>query len=189
MDISLRQAASSAIAKKQSIYVPGCYASQLSAVREAYFPEESKLSFEEHVIHPLVIYRRALYWGIFPSLILGANFYWRDYGSDSFWAILWFVIVLLLSWVYQRNYRYFVSDEGIRISTAIVGRTETLLKWYKIQGVEIGQGIYQRRKNLCNITFHTAAGVVEIPYIELEKARRLENFILYKIESSEEKWM
>ena len=188
-DISLRQAASTAIARKQSIYVPGCFEEQLLAVRAAYFPEESQLSFEEHVIHPLVIYRRVLYFGFLPAGIFLLNGYSEGEMVNYYWAIIWVVIVLLLSWVYQRNFKYFVSDEGIRVSTSIVGKTETLLKWFKIQGVEIQQGIYQRRKNLCNLVFHTAAGTVKIPYIELEKARKIEDFVLYKIENSEEPWM
>lgn len=188
-DISLRQAASTAIARKQSIYVPGCYEEQLSSVRAAYFPEETQLSFEEHVIHPLVIYRRVLYFGLLPAGIFLLNQSWNGTTGNNFWAIIWVVIVLLLSWVYQRNFKYFVSDEGIRISTSIIGRTETLLKWFKIQGVEIQQGIYQRRKNLCNLVFHTAAGTVKIPYIEIEKAKKMEDFILFKIENSEESWM
>jgi len=188
-DISLRQAASTSIARKQSIYVPGCYEEQLNAVRQTYFPEEAYLEFEEHVIHPLVIYRRALYIGLVPAGIAFLYNWWGDPNHAPYWEAFWFVIVLFFSWVYQRNYRYFVSNEGIRISTSIIGKTETLLKWFKIQGIEIQQGIYQRRKNLCNLVFHTAAGTVKIPYIELEKAKRMEDFILYKIESSEQAWM
>lgn len=188
-DISLRQAASTAIAQKQSIYIPGCFEEQLSAVRSAYFPEESQLSFEEHVIHPLIIYRRVLYFGLLPAGIFLFNSYWGGDMSNYYWAILWVVTVLLVSWVYQRNFKYFVSDEGIRVSTAIIGKTDTLLKWFKIQGVEIQQGIYQRRKNLCNLVFHTAAGTVKIPYIEIEKAKKMEDFVLYKIENSGEAWM
>ncbi|MEM6967203.1 MAG: PH domain-containing protein, partial [Bacteroidota bacterium] len=188
-DISLRQAASTAIVRKQSIYVPGCYEEQLDAVRGAYFPEEKYLNFEEHVIHPLVIYRRVLYIGLLPAGFLALNFWWRGAGDDAWWSLAWVAIVLLFSWIYQRNFRYYVSDEGIRISTAIIGKTVTLLKWFKIQGVEIQQGIYQRRKDLCNLVFHTAAGTVKIPYIELGKAKRIQDFVLYKIESSEESWM
>ena len=188
-DISLRQAASTAIARKQSIYVPGAYAEQLQTVRQAYFPEEQNLNFEEHVIHPLVIYRRVLYFGILPAGLLALNFYWQGWGNDAYWAFLWIIPVLIFAWIYQRNFRYFVSDEGIRVSTAVIGKTETLLKWFKIQGVEIQQGIYQRRKRLCNIVFHTAAGNVKIPYIELEKAKRIEDFVLFKIESDQRAWM
>lgn len=188
-DISLRQAASTTIAQKQSIYIPGCFEEQLSAVRSAYFPEESQLSFEEHVIHPLIIYRRVLYFGLLPAGIFLFNSYWGGDMSNYYWAILWVVTVLLVNWVYQRNFKYFVSDEGIRVSTAIIGKTDTLLKWFKIQGVEIQQGIYQRRKNLCNLVFHTAAGTVKIPYIEIEKAKKMEDFVLYKIENSGEAWM
>ena len=105
---------------------------QLTSVRAAYFPEESQLSFEEHVIHPLVIYRRVLYFGLLPAGIFLLNEYWGGTMGNYYWAIIWVVIVLLLSWIYQRNFKYFVSDEGIRISTAIVGQTDTLLKWFKM---------------------------------------------------------
>jgi len=189
-DVSLRQAASTAVVRKQSIYVPGCYVAQLDAVRNAYFPEEQSLDFESHRIHPLVIYRRVLYIGLLPAALLSLNFWWNETLESNFgWLIFWNVIVLLFAWIYQRNFRYFVSDEGIRISSAIIAKNETLLKWYKVQGVEIQQGIYQRRKDLCNIVFHTAAGTVKIPYIEIEKARQIENFVLYKIESSNQPWM
>jgi len=188
-DISLRQAASTAIARKQSIYIPGCFEEQLSSVRATYFPEESQLSFEQHVIHPLVIYRRVLYFGLIPAGFFLLRKYLENSSDDYFWAISWVAIVLFISWVYQRNFKYFVSDEGIRISTSIIGKTETLLKWFKIQGIEIQQGIYQRRKELCNLVFYTAAGTVKIPYIELKKAKRMKNFILFKIENSEKPWM
>ena len=188
-DISLRQASSTAIGRKQSIYVPGCYEEQLNAVRQAYFPDEVQLEFEEHVIHPLVIYRRVLYFGLLPAGLAFLYNWWDNPNHTFYWETFWVVIILFISWIYQRNYRYFVSDEGIRISTSIIGKTETLLKWFKIQGVEIQQGLYQRRKNLCNLVFHTAAGTVKIPYIELEKAKKMEDFILFKIEESEQSWM
>jgi len=137
-----------------------------------------------------VIYRRVLYIGLVPAGLLSLNFWWNGtFESNYGWLIFWIVIVLLFATIYWKNFRYFVSEEGIRISSAVIAKNETLLKWYKIQGVEIQQGIYQRRKNLCNIVFHTAAGTVKIPYIEIEKAKRIENFVLYKIESSNQKWM
>lgn len=187
-DLSLRQAASSALKRKQSIYIPGCYEVQLLAIREAYFPNETNTAFEEHVIHPLIIYRKVLYLGIVPAILMTINVNW---GEDhyNYWSFLWIPIVLFFSWIYQRNFRFFVSDEGIRVSSAIIGKTDTLLRWFKIQGVEIQQGLYQRRKDLCNLVFHTAAGTVKIPYIELEKAKRMQDFVLYKIESNEEEWM
>ena len=174
--------------RKQSIYVPGCYEEQVTAVRDVYFPEEKELIFEEHQIHPLFIYRRLLYVGIVPALLALAHSHFVE-GAIYYGYLIWIPIVLLGAWRYWQRFRYFVSDEGIRISKGMIGRKDVLLKWYKIQVVDIQQGLYQRRKDLANIYFHTAAGDVNIPYIEYEKAKKLEDFILYKIGTSEKEWM
>ena len=187
-DISLKQAASSEVARKQSIYVPGCYEDQVSAVREVYFPEEKEIYFEEHQIHPLFIYRRLMYVGVVPALLALVHSHYLE-GAIYYGYLIWIPIVLLGAWRYWQRFRYFVSDEGIRISKGMIGRKEVLLKWHKIQVVDIQQGLYQRRKDLANVTFHTAAGDVNLPYIEYEKARKLEDFILYKINTSEKEWM
>ena len=187
-DISLKQAASSEVARKQSIYVPGCYEEQVSAVREVYFPEEKELIFEEHQIHPLFIYRKFLYIGLVPALLALAHSHFVE-GAIYYGYLIWVPIVLLGAWRYWQRFRYYVSEEGVRISKGMIGRQDVLLKWYKIQVVDVQQGLYQRRKDLANIYFHTAAGDVNIPYIEYEKARKLEDFILYKISTSEREWM
>ena len=187
-DLSLKQAASSEVARKQSIYGPGCYEEQVDAVRDVYFPEEKEIHFEEHQIHPLFIYRRLMYVGVVPALLALAHSHYVE-GAIYYGYLIWIPIVLLGAWRYWQRFRFFVSDEGIRISKGMIGRKEVLLKWYKIQVVDVQQGIYQRRKKLANISFYTAAGDVSIPYIEYEKARKLEDFILYKIGTSEKEWM
>ncbi|MFK8101336.1 MAG: PH domain-containing protein [Saprospiraceae bacterium] len=186
--LTLSQAASMSITKKQSIFVPGSYDAQLTAVRKTYFPEEGLLDFEAHGISPLIIWRRVLYLGIVPvAIIMSLRFVLGE--TIDFPLLLWILIVGIASYLYQRKWAYFVSEKGIRLSRGIIGRRETLLKWYKIQSVKISQGIYQRRKNLATVDLYTAAGSVRIPYIELEKANALQNFILYRIESSQREWM
>ncbi len=186
--LTLSQAASMAITQKQSIFVPGSYDVQLGAVRKTYFPEEDLLDFEQHGISPLIIWRRVLYVGIVPvGIIMALRFAMGE--MIDLPLLLWILIVAAASYLYQKQWAYFVSDKGIRLSRGIIGRRETLLKWYKIQSVKVSQGIYQRRKNLATIDFYTAAGSVRIPYIELEKANALQNFVLYRIESSQREWM
>ena len=183
----LRQAASGAIARKQTIYVPGCYDDQIQTVRQTYFPNEATTHFFTHQISPLIINRRMLYFGILPSFFLLVNSY------DSGWkALLWLLlipIVYITSVYYHRKWKYDLSADGLRTKKGIIGQNASLLRWNKVQGINIQQSFYQRRKRLADITFYTAGGAVKIPYIELEKAQAIMNYVLYKVEIDEKKWM
>ncbi len=187
MDLRLLQAASSAVSRKQAIYVPGCYEAQLNEVRLAYFPYEMQQHFTQHGIHWRIIIRRLGSYGLVPAaallLINMASF------KSIIIAIIWLILILITSIIYQRRWAFYVSEEGIRTTQGIIGSSDILLKWYKVQSVKIKQSIFQKRRGLADIVFYTAGGAVSIPYIEFEKATQLKNYVLYKVEVSKEKWM
>lgn len=183
----LRQAASGAVARKQTIYVPGCYDDQIQTVRQTYFPNEATTDFTTHQISPLIIGRRVLYFGLLPTFFLMVSSY------ESGWKVLlWLLlipVVYMASVYYHRKWKYDLSAEGLRTKKGMIGQDASLLRWNKVQAVNIQQSIYQRRKDLADITFYTAGGAVKIPYIELEKAEAIMNYVLYRVEIDEEKWM
>jgi putative membrane protein len=186
--VSLAQAASMSVGRRNSIYIPGCYEPHLAAIRRTYWQSEELLDFEEHKISKLICWRQVLYMGILPAVAITI----LKFLDDGISALLWLSIipiVYFLSLRYYRNWRYFVSEEGIRTQSGLFTMTYSLLQWYKIQAVDIRQSIYQRRKNVAHLTLYTAAGSVRIPYIELEKAKAIHDFVLYKVESDRRKWM
>lgn len=187
-DFRLSQAASAAISKKQSIYVPGAYQEQVDAVRADYFPDEYENPYTSHAISKLVIFRRVLFLGIYPALGMVLLRY-LSIGFEALWWLLWIPIMYLLSVRFHKKWKYEVQKEGLHVSHGIFSTNHTLLKWYKIQAITIKQGIYQRRKEVANLHFYTAAGSLRIPYMELEKAKQLRDFVLYKVESSKKSWM
>lgn len=183
----LRQAASGAIARKQTIYIPGCYDDQIQTVRQTYFPNEVTTDFTNHQISPLIIGRRVLYFGLLPSIFLMLNSYQHGWKA-SLWLLL-IPVVYLLSVYYHQKWKYDISTEGLRTQKGMIGEEASLLRWNKVQSVNIQQSIYQRRKELADLTFYTAGGAVKIPYIELAKAEAIMNYVLYRVEIDEEKWM
>lgn len=188
-DLRLLQASSTRVGRKQAFYIPGIYDAQLSAVREAYFPMEQSIDFESHGISQRIIIKRLWLLGILPMI---PGFFFFDVyngGPIAFIWWLWLPLILVTSYLYHRNWRYHVSTEGLRTTKGIFGRSHTLLKWYKIQGVQKKQSIFQARRGFTDLLFFTAAGTVIIPYFEEKKAQALMDFALYKIESSQESWM
>lgn len=190
-DVQLSQASSSMMAQKQSIYVPGCYKDHVDTVRQAYFPEEFQLPTDHFGISPLVVYRRMLYQGLLPVIIATPLLYvnFEGFAYFAFLTILWLPINYFLSKRYYKNWKITISQEGLYTKSGVIGERHHLLKWFKVQAVSIKQSIYQRRKNLGDIYFYTAAGSIKIPYLKMEYAEALRDYALYKIESSEEKWM
>ena len=184
----VRQAASTVLSKRQTIAVPGCYESQIQTVRRTYFPEEEQLDFEQHAVSPLIIGRLTLYFGVLPAIGITLLRYFTEGWSALIWLMV-IPLVYFLSVFYHRKWKYEISEQGLRTKKGIFGEEASLLKWYKVQGVSFRQTIYQRRKNLADIYFYTAGGSIRIPYIELEKASAMMDFVLYKVESDERKWM
>lgn len=188
-DLRLLQASSSIVSRKQAFYVPGIYDEQLTAVRKTYFPEEQEMRFETHGISKRIIFKRLWLYGILPMI---PGFFFFNVMNHEPMSIIWWLwlpFIIWTSFLYQRNWRYHVSEGGIRTTKGIFGRSHTLLKWNKLQGAKTRQSIFQARRGYTDLHFFTAAGTITIPYIEEEKARKMVNFALYKVESSEESWM
>lgn len=187
--LNLFQASSAAVNTSQAISVPGCYEEQINTVRNTYFPDEKYLNYTTHPISNLVINRRVLYLGGIPALIILLNAYLQQSIFIAAGSILWIALIFFTSRIYHKNWKFHLNEEGILTENGILGTHFTLLKWYKIQAVKTRQSYYQRRKNLADLYFYTAAGTVSIPYISLEKAQEITNYVLYKVEVDRRSWM
>jgi putative membrane protein len=113
-------------------------------------------------------------------------FYLNEY------ALLFLLImpyVYFINVVYQKRFRLYISTEAFQINSGAWGKKSKIAQWYKIQYMQLNQSIYQRRKQLATLIIHTAGGQIRIPYIDLELARTMTNYALYKVESSNKSWI
>lgn len=188
MAVRMPQAASVRVGRKLSVGLPGCYEPQLSAVRAAYFPEEKNLPEEEHGVDKRIIRRQFFLQGILPVLLLMPMTY--SWMGNAIWVwLMWLPPALWLSIKYFQNWRWFVSEEGLRTHSGVVNQTSVLLQWYKVQAVTIRQSIFLRRVGLAHLILSTAAGSIRVPYIPMVKARAVQDFVLFKIETDHRAWM
>jgi len=184
----LYQASSAALSAGRAIGVPGCYEEQIQTVRATYFPNEKEQPYETHGISPLIIGRRLLYYGVLPLLLLLATFY-SPTNYSYLLLLLWLPFIYFTSVRFHQNWKMHISPEGILTEQGIIGKEYILLQWYKVQSVSIRQSFYQQRKNVADIYFFTAAGNVSVPYLPLDKALALKNYVLYKVETDQREWM
>ena len=130
---------------------------------------------------------RILFIGLLPAILV-AGLLLSEIGIAGSIALLWLPLVAALSWRnWQRAGYLHDDDEMVRRSGLLGYRTVSLL-FRKVQRVTVTQSRYQRRKNLASLGMHMASGKVNIPYIELEKAQQLRDYILYRVESSQKAW-
>ncbi|MCB0836476.1 MAG: PH domain-containing protein [Bacteroidetes bacterium] len=186
--VRLFQASSQQVSAKKSITIPGCYEEQLEEIIATNFPSELREDYKEHAISPLIITRHVLYFGILPALAVAG---FKAFTGDWFGLVylLWIPIVWLLSRRYQRYWRWWINEETLTTRSGIIASRHSIIHLYKVQAVKISQSPYQKRKNLASVHFYTAAGSVGIPYINLDLAKRLRDYVVYKVEVSEGAWM
>ncbi len=139
-------------------------------------------------MHKAFVQRRLLILGLLPAMILAAIFWWLI----QWYVLLFFILplaVLIVSLLLQKKFRLWAMDDLLYIKKGILGEERILMLWHKVQAVSLKQSIYQRRKGLASVLISTAGGTITINFIELEAARALANFILFKTESSHKEWM
>ncbi|MBT8218975.1 MAG: PH domain-containing protein, partial [Bacteroidia bacterium] len=186
--VKILQASAELDTRKARFLIPGIYDFQLKKFISEYFSDDMLNRFLTFKIHPLIIFRYTIIFGLIPCLIGTVLVYFT--GNSKFYHIAWlFPIVLLTMTIYQRNWKLDVNAHCIRTTSGIIGRTFKLVHLYKAQSVQLSQSWYQRRNNLASVHIFTAGGSITIPYLDIRSAEELKNYLLYHIESSRRKWM
>ena len=102
--------------------------------------------------------------------------------------MLWVPIVAAFSYRNWKRAGFLHDDEEIVRRSGLLGFRTVGLLFRKVQRVTVLQSRYQRRKGLATLKLYMASGNVRIPYIALETAKQLRDYILYKVESSNQAW-
>src|SRR5690606_31504446 len=110
----------------------------------------------------------------------------------GWWAVLFFVMFFYLTstfYLYYKNFRWQIVENGLQVRSGAWGRSFTLLNWKKLQQVQLHQTHYQERKQLSRSLFITAGGRIFLPYFRLSTAQELSSYVLFFVESKTEPWM
>lgn len=139
-------------------------------------------------MHPSYLWRRILFVALLPTLILFIPL-WLMWHYVAFYLFFYTALATILSWAKYRKFRLWCLEDVAFIRQGWFGQEWILLRWYKIQSVQMRQTIFQRKKGLASLKLYTAAGVIVIPFINKNEAYQVMDYALYKIESTRESWM
>ena len=138
-------------------------------------------------ISPYYMRSRILFVGLLPSLLL-AGLFLGDFGIAGSVVLLWLPLIAVLSFRSWRRAGYLHDDDELVRRSGLFGFRTVSLLFRKVQRVTVTQSHYQRRKNLASLRMHMASGSVRVPYIDHAKAKKLRDYILYQVESSQKTW-
>jgi putative membrane protein len=186
--LNLVQASSSEENRKQAIDIPGCNSEHLVRVQSEIFPGYENETWSQHHSHYNFSLRIWFFIGLLPStlaIVIG----WMNWPVMSI-AAAWFFISMGISFLAYKKHYFRISENLIENSTGSIGQNFSRMFNFKVQTVKYRQTIFQRRKNLATLNIYTAGGkVLSMPYINSDLAFELSNYLLYKVESNNKKWM
>jgi putative membrane protein len=192
--MTLRQAISGNKQRSQKMFtIPVVTAELADTLRRLFLaPEAGGLTQDPRsdLFRPISRYymrSRILFAGLIPAVIVTAVIV-AEAGVVGLVALIWLPLVGLISWRNWKRAGYLHNDDEIIRRSGLMGYRTVGLLFRKVQRVTISQSRYQRRKNLASLRMHMASGSVRVPYIEDEKAKQLRDYILYKVESSQQAW-
>ena len=186
--LSLKQASSIAINNKSSINIPGCRQDQIDMVTSALYGSKAFDDIEMESVDKRFMYRRMFFLSLIglPVIALG---YFNSKPILILFGIFLITYFLITSYFRYKKCKFGHNEKMIMIRGGLFGDKAETMPIIKLQNIEISQSPYQRRKNLANVQIYTAAGSVTIPYIGHDRAIQLTDYLLYKTESSNKRWM
>ena len=177
----------------QVFRIPLVTAKQAQDLRQQFLgPEAGRLSQDPraagfHRISRHYLRAPVLFVGLLPATVLAAVL-WRAAGPMALVTYAWVPVVGLAAWVRWRRAGFTMDADEIVCRSGLLGYKTVSLLMRKVQRITVSQSRYQRRRGLASIRFYMASGKVQLPYLELDSACQIRDYVLYRVESTELKW-
>lgn len=170
-----------------NLALPGCTIDQVTDVRRLALAESEGVDRLDGNVSPTEVFLRTrnsfvvavILVAVLPFLI-------------GWWSLLPFVSV---PWIWARTRRevrlrrWGMNSEAVADHREFLGWKRQELLLHKLNGVSVGQRLFEYKRGLATVTFSTAAGSVSIGMIPLEQARQLRDQALYAVETDRRVWM
>lgn len=192
--MTARQALASGKQRSGKVFMIPVVTAELADRLRARFlqPEAGRLTQDPRsdqftAVSPYYMRSRILFIGLLPAVLVTVAFR-ESFGAAALFVMLWLPLVSAAAYRSWRRAGFAHDDDEIVRRSGLLGYRTVGLLFRKVQRVTVTQSRYQRRKGLASLRMHMASGSVRVPYIEHETAKRLRDYILYKVESSRQAW-
>lgn len=99
-------------------------------------------------------------------------------------------VILIFSCVLRyRKKKYGISDNIVAVRGGAFGHQLSLMELHKVQNIKLSQTPFQRSRQLSSLNIFTASTTIRIPEISTKLAWEMNDYLVYKVESSNKPWM
>ena len=186
----VRQAGSEDTGDASTVTVPGAPNRSILRVVRHFYPSDYMRSRTQIGSNRLLFIQRMVWLGVIPFALASALVTYNEL-SPYFYLLpaLYLILCYPIFDRYQKSVKLAVNPVGIRLKKGWIFPGTTLMEFYKLQNVKLSQSIFQKRRGLMSLAFHTAAGSEVMPHLPESFARELYDYCLYRIEVSDKSWM
>lgn len=173
--------------RKKAELLPGLDRDSLNRFQSHLYPNFDAKSVQLHSVLKGYAYFLIGIWTaifIFPTI--------GNLIAGNSWGVLFLAIPAIIAplcFKEQRNRQYGLSADYGLVTGGLFTRWRLIFPLYKVQNIALSQNPIQRRKGTATLTIALAGERITIPYMPLETARAWQDYILYKVESSDQRWM
>lgn len=176
--------------QKKKIKIPGLQEETVGKISSFLHNTEDK-SFERMFRpHKLMLIRRLII--VFVPAVLITLFYQLQPFMEIGLMVFLLVLYLFVGVIYQikrfKSLQLIFSDEFLQKKQGVWNRREERFELFKLQAVSVRQPFWYKRRKLVNLVFHTAGGDVTFKAVDMQVIPYI-NYILYKAEATNRKWM
>lgn len=158
--------------------LPGFWKSQ--ELTHAIYTDLGSDQFSEFYPQQNYLLRNFYLYALYPSLILALGSFLDI--KMFLPAVLWIVIGSFCAYFRYKKSKSEVGGEYIRISSGMLGEIISTIKIKNIQSITFKQSVFQERSKTASVIIATRWDNMIIPFIQEEDAKKICNYLLYKIE-------
>jgi putative membrane protein len=183
------QASGDSLKLNESILVPGCSQSEADALLEEYADPGLLRDAIFKKVQPVYAVRYFLITLVVPLMAITGIAIWR-FGIGGFWLLSMIPVLAFIAWLHYQRLEYALTTEFLIVRKGIFHRTYSVLRLYKIQSIDLFRGFYElRRGDLGSIIVHSAARRLAIPFLKLDEANQIFNYLTKKVETDRRHWI
>jgi len=191
--VRAKQASSGKAGRSKHFIIPLCTREQLPVLDKEIFGDEFPdidMRPESDVFQRISIRyvrSRLLLAGVLPALIyIGPLMVLM--GPVALLFLLSIPVTAVIVWMMYRKRGFFISEKGMVLRRGFIGIRTNAFLHRKVQRISVTQTLLQKRKGLATIRFYVASGTLKLPYVDHELAKQLRDYVLYRVESSQQAW-
>ncbi|NVK26802.1 MAG: PH domain-containing protein [Flavobacteriia bacterium] len=186
MRFKIEQAYAEKVQNRDDFSIPGSPQAEVLSFHKRLFGSLPKM------VHPGTSFK--WFWfrmsriGVLPILPFVALAYFLV-NPTYYWALLWFPYQAFYSYFLWKNQGVSVDNNVLSVRKQVVFEKRATMELQRVQAVQVVQSIFQRRNKLATLKIETAGGSVTLPFLPIETATKLANYLLYKSETAKLDWM